>query len=82
MKVHALLIAAVCLAASHPALAVGSLAEVTIQDRQANRVLPVYQGQDGMYGMVTALIVQDAAAAISLQQAGAPAFTCVIPTQV
>jgi hypothetical protein len=49
MKVHALLIAAVCLAASHPALAVGSLAEVTIQDRQANRVLPVYQGQDGMY---------------------------------
>jgi FtsP/CotA-like multicopper oxidase with cupredoxin domain len=45
-------------------------------------ILSHAEGQDGMYGMVTALIVQDAAAAISLQQAGAPAFTCVIPTQV
>lgn len=34
----------------------------------------------GMFGMVTALIVQDAAAAISLAAAGAPAFACVIPS--
>ena len=34
-----------------------------------------------MYGMVTALVVQDAAAAVSLKAAGAPAFTCVIPTK-
>ena len=33
-----------------------------------------------MYGMVTALVVQDAAAAAALQTAGAPAFTCVIPS--
>jgi hypothetical protein len=32
-----------------------------------------------MYGMVTALIVQDAAAAVSLKSAGAPAYECVIP---
>jgi FtsP/CotA-like multicopper oxidase with cupredoxin domain len=43
-------------------------------------VLSHAEGQDGMYGMVTALIVQDAAAALTLQQAGAPAFACVIPT--
>ena len=35
-----------------------------------------------MFGMVTALVVQDAAAAVSLQRAGAPAFACVIPTKV
>ncbi len=34
-----------------------------------------------MYGMVTALVVQDAAAAVTLKAAGAPAFTCVIPTK-
>jgi len=32
-----------------------------------------------MYGMVTALVVQDQAAAATLKAAGAPAFTCVIP---
>ena len=32
--------------------------------------------------MVTALVVQDAAAAVSLKLAGAPAFACVIPTKV
>ncbi|MFL5755571.1 MAG: multicopper oxidase family protein [Chloroflexota bacterium] len=44
-------------------------------------VLSHAEGQDGMYGMVTALVVQDAAAATVLQQAGAPAFECVIPSQ-
>ena len=44
-------------------------------------ILPHAEGPDGMYGMVTALVVQDAAAAVSLQAAGAPAFTCVIPTK-
>jgi FtsP/CotA-like multicopper oxidase with cupredoxin domain len=43
-------------------------------------ILPHAEGSDGMYGMVTALIVQDAAAAISLASAGAPAFACVIPS--
>jgi hypothetical protein len=32
-----------------------------------------------MFGMVTALVIQDAAAAISLAAAGAPAYVCVIP---
>jgi hypothetical protein len=32
-----------------------------------------------MFGMVTALIVQDATAAASLARAGAPAFACLIP---
>ena len=44
-------------------------------------ILPHAEGPDGMYGMVTALVVQDAAAAVSLEAAGAPAFTCVIPTK-
>jgi FtsP/CotA-like multicopper oxidase with cupredoxin domain len=44
-------------------------------------ILPHAEGPDGMYGMVTALVVQDAAAAVSLQAAGAPAFSCVIPTK-
>jgi FtsP/CotA-like multicopper oxidase with cupredoxin domain len=42
-------------------------------------ILPHAEGPDGMYGMVTALIVQDQAAAISLASAGAPAYRCVIP---
>jgi manganese oxidase len=45
-------------------------------------ILPHAEGSDGMFGMVTALIVQDAAAAISLAAAGAPAFSCVIPSTV
>ena len=45
-------------------------------------ILPHAEGSDGMFGMVTALIVQDAAAAISLAAAGAPAFNCVIPSTV
>jgi FtsP/CotA-like multicopper oxidase with cupredoxin domain len=43
-------------------------------------ILPHAEGPDGMYGMVTALIVQDKAASVSLAAAGAPAFACVIPT--
>ncbi len=43
-------------------------------------ILPHAEGSDGMFGMVTALIVQDAAAAVSLKSAGAPAFRCVIPS--
>jgi FtsP/CotA-like multicopper oxidase with cupredoxin domain len=42
-------------------------------------ILPHAEGSDGMYGMVTALIVQDAAAAQSLKSAGAPGYECVIP---
>jgi FtsP/CotA-like multicopper oxidase with cupredoxin domain len=42
-------------------------------------VLPHAEGMDGMYGMVTALVVQDSTAAVDLEAAGAPAFTCVIP---
>jgi hypothetical protein len=34
---------------------------------------------DGMFGMVTALIVKDQAAAVELKAAGAPAYACVIP---
>ena len=44
-------------------------------------VLQHAEGQDGMFGMVTALVVQDATAAAVLQTAGAPAFACVIPTR-
>jgi len=43
-------------------------------------ILPHAEGSDGMYGMVTALVVQDATAAVQLASAGAPAYTCVIPT--
>jgi manganese oxidase len=43
-------------------------------------ILPHAEGSDGMFGMVTALVVQDAATAASLETAGAPAFTCVIPS--
>jgi FtsP/CotA-like multicopper oxidase with cupredoxin domain len=43
-------------------------------------ILPHAEGADGMFGMVTALIVQDASAAISLASAGMPAYSCVIPT--
>ncbi len=44
-------------------------------------VLSHVEGIDGMFGMVTALVVQDAAAGIDLQRAGAPAFACVIPSK-
>ena len=43
-------------------------------------ILPHAEGMDGMYGMFTALVVQNATAAIDLAAAGAPAFTCVIPS--
>jgi hypothetical protein len=49
MQVHSLLAAVLCLAASECALALGTLADVSIHDRQSNRVLPVYQGYDGAY---------------------------------
>jgi FtsP/CotA-like multicopper oxidase with cupredoxin domain len=42
-------------------------------------ILPHAEGPDGMYGMVTALVVQDKAASVSLAAAGAPAYTCVMP---
>ena len=42
-------------------------------------ILQHAEGPDGMYGMVTALVVQDQAAAAQLQAAGAPAFACVVP---
>ncbi len=42
-------------------------------------ILQHAEGPDGMYGMVTALVVQDQAAAVQLQAAGAPAFACVVP---
>jgi manganese oxidase len=44
-------------------------------------ILPHAEGTDGMYGMVTALVVQDASAAAELQLAGAPGYVCVIPTK-
>jgi FtsP/CotA-like multicopper oxidase with cupredoxin domain len=44
-------------------------------------ILQHAEGQDGMFGMVTALVVQDEAAAAVLRTAGAPAFGCVIPTR-
>ncbi|HYH91920.1 MAG TPA: multicopper oxidase domain-containing protein [Candidatus Saccharimonadales bacterium] len=44
-------------------------------------VLSHAEGMDGMFGMVTALVVQDAAAAAALEVAGAPAFSCVIPSR-
>ena len=42
-------------------------------------ILQHAEGPDGMFGMVTALVVQDQAAAAQLQAAGAPAFACVVP---
>ena len=45
-------------------------------------ILQHAEGMDGMYGMVTALVIQDATAATQLRLAGAPAFACVIPTKV
>src|SRR3954449_3273897 len=44
-------------------------------------ILQHAEGPDGMYGMVTALVVQDQAAAAALKEAGAPAFSCVIPSR-
>jgi hypothetical protein len=49
MKIHSLLAGAACLLASQAALAVGSLADVSVHDRKAGRVLPVYQAYDGAY---------------------------------
>jgi manganese oxidase len=45
-------------------------------------ILQHAEGMDGMFGMVTALVVQDATAAATLATAGAPAFACVIPSRV
>ncbi|HEY7522309.1 MAG TPA: multicopper oxidase domain-containing protein [Candidatus Limnocylindrales bacterium] len=45
-------------------------------------ILPHAEGPDGMFGMVTALVVQDATAAATLASAGAPAYACVMPTRV
>ena len=45
-------------------------------------ILSHAEGQNGMYGMVTALVIQDAAAATQLRVAGAPSYACVIPTNV
>ena len=42
-------------------------------------ILQHAEGPDGMFGMVTALVVQDQAAAVQLKAAGAPAFACVVP---
>ena len=39
-----------------------------------------HRSMDGMFGMVTALVVQDATAAVELAATGAPAFTFVIPS--
>jgi manganese oxidase len=44
-------------------------------------ILPHAEGMDGMFGMVTALVVQDATAAADLASAGAPAFACVVPSR-
>jgi hypothetical protein len=44
-----LLAAVSCLLASQAALALGSLAEVSIHDRKAHRLLPVHQAYDGAY---------------------------------
>ena len=44
-------------------------------------VLQHAEGPDGMYGMVTALVVQDAVAGEALKVAGAPVFSCVIPAR-
>jgi FtsP/CotA-like multicopper oxidase with cupredoxin domain len=47
-------------------------------------ILQHAEGQDGMFGMVTALVVQDEAAAVGTDVAAAraPAFACVIPRPV
>jgi FtsP/CotA-like multicopper oxidase with cupredoxin domain len=44
-------------------------------------VLQHAEGQDGMFGMVTALVVQDAPTAAVLSAAGAPAWACLIPAR-
>ena len=49
MRFHSLLAGLACLAASPAALALGSLAEVSIQDRQSNTVLPVQRSFDAHY---------------------------------
>ncbi len=47
-------------------------------------ILQHVEGQDGMFGMVTALVVQDAAAAVPLELAAAqaPALVCAIPARI
>ena len=49
-------------------------------------ILQHVEGQDGMFGMVTALVVQDAAAAVpttlAAAQAAAPALVCAIPAPI
>jgi FtsP/CotA-like multicopper oxidase with cupredoxin domain len=42
-------------------------------------VLPHAEGHDGMYGMVTALVVQDPAAALAPASTPASAYACVVP---
>ena len=49
MRFHSLLAGLACLAASPAALALGSLAEVSIQDRQSNTVLPGQRSFDAHY---------------------------------
>jgi FtsP/CotA-like multicopper oxidase with cupredoxin domain len=44
-------------------------------------ILQHAEAADGMFGMVTALVVQDQAAAAALRTAGAPAYSCVIPVR-
>jgi FtsP/CotA-like multicopper oxidase with cupredoxin domain len=42
-------------------------------------ILPHAEGTDGMFGMVTALVVQDPEAVVSPATAGAVAYACAIP---
>ena len=64
--------------------------DVVIDVRRARRLgvplphPPARRGQDGMFGMVTALVVQDATAATGAGLAAtvAPAFVCPIPNTI
>jgi hypothetical protein len=49
MRFHSLLAGLACLASSHAALAVGALADVSVYDRQAGAVLPVYRSYEDRY---------------------------------
>jgi hypothetical protein len=49
MRPTTILLAAVMLAASQSALAIGALADLTVYDRAAARALPVHWGQGGAY---------------------------------
>jgi manganese oxidase len=44
-------------------------------------ILQHAEAADGMFGMVTALVVQDQAAAAALKVAGVPTYSCVIPVR-